>query len=104
MDPANFRFGGGAEESQLLPLTLVLLVLASILIFSLPRRYAILPFLSACLLIPMGQVLVVGGIHLMVFRLLILAAWVRLAFAGILFKPGKAGFRLHPVDRAILWW
>jgi hypothetical protein len=52
----------------------------------------------------MGQVLVVGGIHLMVFRLLILATWVRLAFTGILFKPGKAGFRLHPVDRAILWW
>jgi len=52
----------------------------------------------------MGQVLVLGGIHLMVFRILILVAWARLAFAGIFSKGGMAGFRLQAVDRVVLWW
>jgi hypothetical protein len=104
MEPASYRFGGGSEETTILPVTLVLLFLASVLILFLPRKYAALPFLLASLLIPLGQVVVVGGLHFMVFRILILVGWVRLVTSGVLFNPRRAGFKLTAIDRAVLWW
>jgi len=104
MDPSNLRFGGGDQETHLLPLTLVLLLLTSVLILALPRKYVVLPFLLGCLLIPMGQVLVIGGMHFPVFRILILIGWARLLAAGMLFSPAKYGFKLNAIDRAMIWW
>ncbi len=104
MDPVGFRFAGGAAETALLPLTIVLLLVASALIVLLPRKYALLPFLLASLMIPLGQVIVVGGLHFMVFRILILVGWVRLIARRMLFNTREAGFKITSIDRAVLWW
>ena len=63
-----------------------------------------MPFLFASVLIPMGQVLVVGGLHLMAFRLLILVGWARLATSGLQRHPSTSGFALNSIDRAVIAW
>jgi hypothetical protein len=104
MDPKNFRFGGGAQESQIQPFTLVLLIVSILLILFLPRKYAAVPYLFSSLLIPTGEVLVIGGLHLMVFRILIAAGWMRIIGAGMHFNSTKEGLKLNAIDRSVLWW
>jgi hypothetical protein len=104
MEPEHFRFGGGIAETTIAPPTVVLVLVASVLILLLPRKYAVLPFLFASLMLPPTQVVVVGGLHFMVFRILVLVGWVRLLESGTPFKPGTTSFNLTSIDRAVLWW
>lgn len=96
-------FGGGAVESAVNPVVLVLMILAIILILVLPRKWAIIPFLFVGLLIPVGQVIVVGGVHLFVLRLIILFGCLRLSFSKMM-SPGPllaGGFGW--LDHLFLW-
>ena len=77
MEPHGPKFGGGVNETLLHPAVLVLMALATILFFVLPKKYVIAPVLVATFLIPLGQQLYVGGIHLFVNRMLILLASIR---------------------------
>jgi hypothetical protein len=103
MDFSSARYGGGAAETEILPFTLLLLLVASGFILLLPRKYAALPFLLASLTIPDGQVIVVAGLHFTVFRLLILMGWARLIASRLLFNRQKVGFRISSIDRAVIW-
>jgi hypothetical protein len=81
----NLKFGGGAAETFVDPVVAVAVVIAMVLVFALPRKRVVMPLLAASLLIPMGQVLVVGGVHLMMLRVMIVAVWIRilrLKFSG----------------------
>ena len=100
MDPGNFRFGGGPTESQFHLLTAALLAMACILVTALPRRHVPVPFFLASLLIPFGEVLVVGGVHFPVFRLLLVVVWIRLLGSGILAQR----FQLNRIDWMVIWW
>lgn len=104
MNPESFNFQGSATETDILPVTFLLLVVASALILMLPRKYVALPFLFASLIIPLGQVVVVAGLHFHVFRILILAGWVRVVASGMLSDPQKAGFTVNSIDRAVIGW
>ena len=53
------------------PVTGLVLVVAIALMLCLPRRYAVIPFLLAVFLLPVGQQLNLGGVHLYVPRILI---------------------------------
>ena len=66
MPPENLRFGGGASETVLHPVVLVAMLIAITLIFLLPRKYVIWPFLCSAFLIPLGQSILVGGLHFFV--------------------------------------
>jgi hypothetical protein len=79
----------------------VCLLIAVLLILTLPRQKAITPFLVAFFTVPIGQVVVLGGLHFTALRILILAALARRAgFPRRDKYPG--GF--NGVDRmAILW-
>lgn len=59
------------------PVVMVLLGLATILIFSLPRRFVIAPVLLSVLLVPQGSVLVLGGVHLNPVRIISLIGCIR---------------------------
>ncbi|HEX7895702.1 MAG TPA: hypothetical protein VF447_15995 [Terriglobales bacterium] len=79
MLPENFKaFGGGSAVTALHPLALVILVLAVLLMWFVPRRYMLAPFLAVAILIPLEQQVVVGGLHFMVLRIVLLFAWMRL--------------------------
>lgn len=77
MEPHGPRFGGGASGTILHPAVLVLMLLAILLFFVLPRKYVIAPVVATMFLIPLGQQFVVGGVHLYVCRILILIAFIR---------------------------
>jgi hypothetical protein len=77
MEPSNYRFGGGSSATLIHPLVALGMVLAVILILRQPRRQVLVPLLLAIFLIPRGQVLVLAGIHLNVYRIILLAGLAR---------------------------
>lgn len=80
--------------------TVALVVTAIVLFFLLPRKYLIAPLMFVSILIPLGQVLMIGGLHFMVFRLILPFAWVRLLYG----RSDKDAFRFTPVDKAVVLW
>jgi len=77
MEPGHTKFGGGAAESVLHPVFALIMLLALLFIFVLPRRHVIIPLLLAAFFIPLGQVVVLGGLHFSVLRILILCGCAR---------------------------
>ena len=78
----HYAFGGGASATQLHPLVAVWMLIAIVLILTLPRQKAIIPFLLAFFTIPLAQVIVVGGLHFPVVRVLILVGLIRMVVRG----------------------
>src|SRR5579863_3144646 len=104
MQPRDLRFGGGATETVLSPLVAVAVALAIVLILCLPRKYAIVPLLLATFTIPLGQVVVLGGMHFTMIRVLILAGLARRVVSGR--SPGAGGVAggFNPMDRVVTLW
>ena len=79
MEPKHLRFGGGLADTQVHPLVAVAMLISVGLILALPRKKAITPFLLAFFTIPVGQVLVIGGVHFTMLQILILSVLGRMA-------------------------
>jgi hypothetical protein len=103
MEPEHFRFGGGATETILNPVVAVGMLVAIVLIFTSPRQKAITPFLLACFTIPIYQVVVLGGLHFTMLRIVIIAALIRRAMLGSS-SAGKFPGGFNPVDRMVVLW
>lgn len=78
MRPDNINFGGGPTESFFSPLVLAIVIVAGLLICFGSRRRALLAFLSAAILIPMDQVLVISGLHFPMIRVLVVFGAIRI--------------------------
>src|SRR5215469_2943699 len=103
MPPENLRFGGGAGESALNPLVALWLLIAIYVIWTRPRDRAITPFLLAFFTIPMGEVVVLGGIHFTALRILILASLGRTVMPdGRKQKRFSGGF--SGIDKVVVLW
>ena len=101
MPPEHLRFGGGAADSVISPIVAVWLLVAIVLVVVLPRRKAIMPFLIAFFTIPVGEVIVVGGVHLTALRILILAVLARrLTFS----RRDKYAGGVNGIDWAVIIW
>lgn len=96
-------FGGGPAATVLHPVVLVAMILAGILMFLLPRKYVLVPFLVVTFLAPFGQQVVLGGVHWFVFRILILFGWLRLLVDKGVSRPGILAGGFNSVDRAFFW-
>lgn len=103
MEPEHFRFGGGVAETMLGPAVLGGMLIAIILILWLPRKYVIVPLMMSIFLCPIGQTLVVGGLHVFVVRILILFGWVRVVVSK---SSGTAFFAggYNVIDKAFTLW
>ena len=100
MKPENIDFGGGVRETILHPAVAVAAVVTIVLMLVLPRKYVVIPFLLCAFLVPRGQQLYVAGMHwYVVIRLLMLAAFVRLARAKFQVAGG-----LNGIDKAFILW
>jgi hypothetical protein len=104
MQPENFRFGGGASETILHPIVLVALLIAIALIFLLPRKYVIWPVFCMAFLVPLGQEILVGGLHFFVFRIVILVVALRMLAATLSSPEGAFGNRLGILDIVFVLW
>ncbi len=104
MVPQHFRFGGGAADTAILPLTAGSLLIAVVLILMLHREKAITPFLVAFFTIPIGQVVVLGGLHFTGLRILILAGLAKKAISQGSSSEGKYPGGFNALDRAVMLW
>jgi len=100
VEPANFRFGGGSAETMLNPAVAVVMILAIVAMFLLRRKYVIVPLLLTAFLTPYGEVVVVGGVHFPVYRILVLFALVRVLFLRCTSKGGAAAGGFNSIDWA----
>lgn len=104
VEPDNIRFGGGAAESLIHPLVAVWVLIAVVLILTLRREKAITPFLLAFFMIPVGQVLVLGGLHFTMLRILILAGLARMASSRGSSSGGKFPGGFNALDQVVVLW
>lgn len=104
MEPTNLRFGGGSAETMLTPLTAVLMLIAIVLILVLPRRSVIACFLTGCLCMPIAQVVVLGGVHFTVLRILIITGMIRRVIDPGQGKKGKYPGGINGMDLTIIFW
>jgi len=95
--PRKYYFGGGDDATFATPLAFLVLLIAIILIFALPRKYAYVPFLIAALLVPLHVVLLISSLHFTAARIAVMAGWLRLLVRRDRF-PG----RLQAFDKIIL--
>ena len=102
MEPTNIRFGGGASETILHPVVALALVAAIVLIFVLPRKYVVIPWLLIIFLVPFGQVMVLGGIHFTVYRIAVLFGLVRLFITRLPARAGRLAGGFSAIDIAFM--
>ena len=93
--PQNYYFGG-ASETLVTPLALVVLLLSSVLLVTLPRRYAAAAFLAGSMLMPYGLKLAIGPLHFF---------FSVFCFRGRVALAGQAGFANRTITRLdkFLW-
>ncbi|MGH9704085.1 MAG: hypothetical protein ACRD4K_11990, partial [Candidatus Acidiferrales bacterium] len=104
MNPYARKFGGGTAETTVLPLTLLILAIVLVLTLLLPRKYVAIPLIIASILIPGGQVILLGPFHFMMFRVLTIFGWIRLMQSGAVMNYRAWGFRMKSLDMAIMLW
>jgi hypothetical protein len=104
MQAQNFRFGGGFTDTVVHPLVAVAMPIAIGLILALPRKKAITPFLLAFFTIPIGQVLVLGGVHFTMHQILILTVLARMAAFRSSSAEKKFAGGFNALDKVVVLW
>ncbi len=102
MVPENLRYGGGVSGSVLHPAVALLLIVTGLLMWFLPQRKVIIPFLLTAILIPEDQVLVIAGVHFPLLRILLLFGMVR-----IFILKGKGEWKvfsggINKIDKSLI--
>jgi hypothetical protein len=104
MEPEHIRFGGGATDTLIHPLVAVWMAIGVILILCLPRKYAVVPLLLVTFTVPLGQVVVLAGVHFTVIRILIVAGLVRWAISRRPHSRGVFAGGFNSIDRLATLW
>jgi hypothetical protein len=104
VQPKNLVFGGGAGETVLHPLAAVSMLISIALILTLPRNKVIVPFLLSFFTIPLGQVVVFGGLHFPVLRILILAGLARVIAHRGSASEGRFPGGFNALDTVVVLW
>jgi flagellin-like protein len=102
--PEHLRFGGGAADSAISPVVALWLLIAIVLILTVPRAKVITSFLLAFFTIPIEAVVVVGGFHFTALRILILAGLFRRAMLPKSTLAGKYPGGFNTIDWAVIIW
>lgn len=102
MDPGVPQFGGGETGTVLHPIVLVAMLIAILLIFLLPRKYVVVPFLLSAFLIPLGQEVYFGGNHWFVYRIVIVVGLLRLLLGALGSEESTVAGGFNSIDGAFL--
>jgi len=103
MPPEGFKPFGGGGETMLHPIVIALLAVGILTIWLVQRRYVLVAFLVLAVLIPLQQQIVVAGAHMIVMRIVLLCAWVRLLHRMLSGSEFLAG-GLRPLDKIVIAW
>lgn len=99
----NNTFGGGTAETRLGIGVGVAMVAIIVLVIVLRRKWILPPLLIGLLLLPVGQTLVLGGLHLYVTRILTLVGLIRAIISRV---PEKSlfGAGFNALDKTFIAW
>jgi hypothetical protein len=97
-------FGGGASSTVMHPLVAGALLVTIACLLGLPRRYALVSLLLALFLLPVGQQLYLGGVHLYVPRILLIFGLVVLARAKFKSNSPILAGGWNELDRLFTLW
>jgi hypothetical protein len=75
------------------------LAAVAVLMLALPRRLAMLPLLATVCYMPLGQQVVLAGLHFTIIRLVILVGVARVVCRG-----EARGLSLNRIDKLVVWW
>ncbi len=104
MEPhPNITFGGGSAGSTMTPIGIAAMVIAIVLVFGLPRKWVIVPFLLFTFLVPLGGQFNIGGIHLYAHRIVILCGCLRL-LSKVRSRPNVLAGGFIGIDNIFLAW
>ena len=84
------------------PLVALAVLLAGLLILFLPRHRAVMPFLAAAILIPEDQILLVGGLHFPMLRIVALFGMIRLLWTTSSSKTRLFRGGINKIDLAVI--
>jgi hypothetical protein len=87
------------DGTNLAPMGMLFLAVMGTLTLALPRRLAIVPMLATICYMPLGQQLVVAGLHFSIMRLLIAIGLIRVSVRGEAQWPSGT-----KIDRLFMWW
>jgi len=102
MRPDNLYFGGGVAETILSPFVGLALLIAGWMICVAPRRRALPAFLSAAVLIPTDQVLMLGSLHFPALRVIATFGLVRALISRIKNKEIAFSGGITKIDIALV--
>ena len=97
-------FGGGATDTVMHPVVAIAMIVAIVAMLRLPRKYAVVPFLLALFLLPAGQELYLGGMHLYAPRIMILFGLGRLMSAKLSSKTRIFTGGWNDLDKIFTCW
>jgi hypothetical protein len=98
----NVTFGAGSAESMGF-IALAAMLITVVLVLTLPRKWVIAPFLGFIFLVPVGEQLVVAGLHLFAHRIVILCTCLRFILKSTSTKSVLvAGFT--NIDKMFVTW
>ncbi len=97
-------FGGGASDTVMHPVVAGALLVTIGCLLGLPRRYAVVPLLLALFLLPVGQQLYLGGVHLYVPRIIFLFGFGILAAAKLKSSSPILPGKWNELDRLFTLW
>jgi hypothetical protein len=101
---ARYARFGGAGTTNLDPLILIWVLVAVLLILLLPRKYVVVPFFLTALPIPLGQALVLGGVHFSMFRIVVIFGLCRVLWGEIGRSSSSRRMHLNAIDKTFLWY
>lgn len=88
-----------AGRTSIHPIGLSVLAVLGVLVFTLPRVWALAPLLVLACFVPAGQRIVIVSFDFTFLRLLVIAYWLR-----ILFRMDYRGLRLLAIDYVVAAW
>ena len=90
------------EQTFLSPIVLLAVIIAGVMICTAERRKALAAFLAAALLIPPDQVLLVGGVHFPMLRILAVFGFVRFLRAKFVGKESIFSGGMNGIDKSVI--
>jgi len=87
------------ELSTITTGSLVFTLCLGFLLLGLPRRYALIPLLISGCYMPLGQALIIGGLHFYLIRIIILFGLIRIFIRKEIFS-----IKLTSLDKVLIAW
>ena len=97
----TLKVGGGTGASSMHPVVVVFVCISALLLWTLPKKYRMIPFLIAIFCSPFGEQIYTAGGHFFVQRLLILAGWIPILINR---SKSKMPYGFTRIDKIFMLW